>query len=115
MTITTEQDLKITEALKTAKGLSWDGCHKIYILMDAASLKQQKSYGYGDGSDSSTLITNFGPAYGLTLVHQWWEESCFLRFISTVTDEETYGSIIDQFENNEAEDLEDVDTAAWML
>ena len=82
----------IETALSSASGITWDGCHKIYILMDDEQVAYQKLEGY------KTLPITGG---SLELLQSWWDESCGLRFIYAVsTNEEDpnagYDPIIEQ-------------------
>lgn len=78
---------KVLPAVESAVGIAFDGCHKIYILLDEEAYATQASYGYGDGTDESMLIRLDDPsvrkvAYGM--VRDWYRSSCMLRFINTV-------------------------------
>ena len=111
----TTQEL-IDTALESAVAIAWDGCHKIYVLMDEEQASLMLRYGYGNGGcgtgdgDSEsrfqrvrryprptgeqagrqTSILRPGvsyaddPAQAALTLRDWWEESCCLRFISTV-------------------------------
>lgn len=104
----TETDTSTTAALRTAledaKALAWDGCHKIYVILDDGALAQMTEYGYGD--DDSYLVKVGKSAasrrHALQTLHRWWSWSCSMRFITTVHDSPTdpnkgYLSVIDQF------------------
>jgi hypothetical protein len=76
----------VTEATKTTKAIAWDGCHKIYLAMDDEQVREFTSLGYGVDDDDSVLIMA-GPASPgelLTYLRNWYEVSCFLKFISAV-------------------------------
>lgn len=70
----------VEEALQHAKGIAFDECHKIYVLMDDEQMALMKEYGY------DPLI----PAEGRTVdelldtVMGWYENSCMLRFVQSV-------------------------------
>jgi hypothetical protein len=74
---------KVEEYVQTAQGISFDGCHKIYVLMDDQQVKQCIEWGYGE--DESSLITDLNPEEMLTVLKNWYESSCDLRFIEAVT------------------------------
>jgi hypothetical protein len=104
----------IHEYTADAKGIAYDTCHKIYILMDDNQVDLMKSYGYGDENDPDTLITNdqLDSVELARVVMKWYEQSCALRFIqatrSNPTDpNEGFVDIISQFENNDDEDDDD--------
>lgn len=63
---------KLRTATIGAKGMYWDGCHKIYLGMDQADLDNATRLGY----DVVAVDVD-------RLVH-WFDNSCFLRFVSQV-------------------------------
>lgn len=71
----------IKERLSEAEAVAWDTCHKIYILMDSEQVELMRSYGY------DPLITNeeMNPDDMFSLVQEWYEGSCGLRFIQAVS------------------------------
>jgi len=70
--------------LDEAKGIAFDGCHKIYILMDHAQVHEMAGYGYG--IDDTHLITeqSMTPAEMLVTIKKWYEDSCGLEFVQSV-------------------------------
>lgn len=72
--------------LDDAKGISFDGCHKIYILMDDQQVKQSAEWGYGE--DGSFLATDLTAAEMLTVIKGWYEGSCGLKFVQSVATNE---------------------------
>ena len=58
--------------LKFAKYQTWDGCHKIYIIMDEDTATKFKEYEY--------LLEK--PDFNV--IRDWFENSCSLRFINAV-------------------------------
>jgi hypothetical protein len=107
---------KIEEYTSIARGIAWDTCHKIYILLDDEQMRLMKDYGY------DPLISHWemNSADMAAKVMEWYEDSCGLRFVSAVeTNREDpndgFITIIGQFADEEetcrqcgAED-EDVD------
>ena len=88
-----------------AKAIAWDTCHKIYLLMDNEQVELMRGYGY------EPLITSdeMTPAEMLETLKDWYESSCFLRFIDAVsTDHEDpnrgFETLIGQGESEEEED-----------
>ena len=79
---------EVAEELGTAKGIGFDGCHKIYILMDDEQMRQMTEYGYGVDNDGSFLLSGLTNAEMLTTVKKWYEDSCALRFVQSVTTDE---------------------------
>ena len=91
---------EVEEALPEAKSIAFDGCHKIYVLMDDEQTEQMRGYGY----DPLLLVTD--PTAALTTLRDWYVASCGLRFISavrTVTGDSNEGftSLIKQFEDED--------------
>lgn len=72
--------------LSDAKGIAFDGCHKIYVLMDDAQMAEMTGYGYGSG-DGSFLIHSTGVTRSelLATIKKWYEDSCALKFVQAVT------------------------------
>lgn len=77
----------VAEAVSSAKGIAFDGCHKIYVLMDDTQVRLMAGYGYGDESD--TLYTNrqMNEAELLDTLKRWYARSqrCGLQFIDKVS------------------------------
>lgn len=80
----TAQDLIIESELEfylqDAKGIAFDTCHKIYVLMDDEQMALMREYGY------DLLITSdeMTPDEMYARVVEWYEDSCGLRFIQAV-------------------------------
>ncbi len=73
-------------ALKDAKGIAFDGCHKIYVLMDDAQMAKMATYGYGEDEGSYLLTAEkLSKAEMLDTLERWYEDSCGLRFINGVS------------------------------
>jgi hypothetical protein len=66
--------------LDGAKGIAFDGCHKIYILMDDEQMAEMKGFGY------DPLISAEGntPEELLETIRDWYEDSCQLRFVQAI-------------------------------
>lgn len=71
---------KVEVAVEMAKGIAFDECHKIYVLMDDAQMEQMKEYGYDPLLSSDDLT----PAEMLETIRKWYAESCMLRFVDAV-------------------------------
>ena len=71
---------KVEVAVELAKGIAFDTCHKIYVLMDDDQMALMKGYGYDPliAADTTT------PEQMLTTIRKWYETSCGLRFVSGV-------------------------------
>jgi hypothetical protein len=104
----------VREYTNEAKGIAFDTCHKIYVLMDDAQVNLMREYGYGEDDPNSIATSDqLDPAEMATVVMAWYKKSCGLRFISAVSSDPRFGddgflSIVSQFENDEDEDDEDM-------
>ena len=94
----------VEKSLSSASGIAWDGCHKIYVLMDDNQMKEMQRIGYEPliYSKDRTSTRMFD------ILQDWWAESCELRFINAVsTNEEDpnagFESLIAQFEDDDEE------------
>ena len=90
--------------ISEAEAIAWDTCHKIYILMDSEQVKLMRGYGY------DPIITNeeMNPDDMFSLVQEWYENSCSLRFIQAVSTNNInpnlgFESLISQFDDYEEE------------
>jgi hypothetical protein len=81
MAIKTEERAEIRKYLATAKGIAWDTCHKIYILMDDEQMELMREYEY-DPLISSEEMTLGKMSATIT---RWYDESCNLRFVQAVS------------------------------
>lgn len=95
----------IKDRLESAKGIGWDGCHKIYILMDDDQMIKMQSYGY----DPLISSNQFTPNQMFKIIQRWWDQSCGLRFISAVSTNEInpnlgFEDLISQFEDQQDEE-----------
>ena len=91
----------IEERLADARGIAWDTCHKIYLLMDDEQVEDMRDLGY------DTLITvndnQATPEIMFRWLEKWWASSCSLRFIEAVSSNPTdpnqgFESLIPQFD-----------------
>ena len=87
----------ISYELPNAKAIAFDGCHKIYVLMDDEQMAQMREYGYDPliSADDQTADEM------LTTIMDWYEDSCGLRFVQAVytnhdDPNEGFVSLIDQ-------------------
>jgi len=96
---------EILEYTQEAKGIAFDTCHKIYILMDDEQMDLMRTYGYDPLISSDEL----DPEELANKVVEWYEESCALRFINAVyTNQENpndgYIQVVPQFADYEDEE-----------
>jgi hypothetical protein len=75
---TTAAWAQVAAALPEAKGIAWDTCHKIYVLMDQEQFDLMASYDY----DPLIPVTDTYEA--LQTLKEWYGDSCGLRFINAV-------------------------------
>tara|TARA_R110002110_G_scaffold171377_2_gene373820 strand:+ start:299 stop:601 length:303 start_codon:yes stop_codon:yes gene_type:complete len=90
---------RVTEALDGAVSITWEGCHKLYICMDKESHDQQIEFGY-DMIEVSQLEHVGGAADQL---FEWFDNSCGLRFISAISNGDSFDRVIPQFEYDDEE------------
>jgi hypothetical protein len=66
--------------LDGAKGIAFDGCHKIYVLMDDEQMAEMREFGY----DPLIPAEGHTPEELLETIRDWYEDSCSLRFVQAV-------------------------------
>jgi len=71
---------KVEVMCEVAKGIAFDTCHKIYVLLDDAQMDQMKEYGYDPLISSDAMK----PSEMVKTLRDWYSSSCGLRFISGV-------------------------------
>jgi hypothetical protein len=67
-------------AVDDAKGIAFDTCHKIYVLMDTEQVAKMRKYGYEEIRTSEEMT----PSEMLATLREWFGKSCPLRFIESV-------------------------------
>lgn len=67
---------RVEDALPDARLIAWDECHKIYVALDDTEAAWFR------GSDY-TLVEG-DPDVLLSTLREWYDQSCFLRFINGV-------------------------------
>jgi hypothetical protein len=95
----------VEDAVEDAKGIAFDTCHKIYVLMDTEQVEQMREYEY-DLIHTSEEMT---PSQMLDTLHEWFEKSCPLKFIEAVetnTEDPNAGftTLIEQGAQDDCED-----------
>lgn len=70
-------------ALTWADSIAFDGCHKVYVLMDEAQTTEMRGYGYGS-DDPSYLQPVTDPDEALATIQAWFYGSCGLEFVNAV-------------------------------
>lgn len=94
----------VEERIGEAKGIAWDTCHKIYILMDDEQMAKMREYEYDPLISKDEMLAEDMFA----TVKNWYEESCGLRFVDAVsTNHEDanlgFETLIGQFDTDEEE------------
>lgn len=96
----------VKEATEKAHLVAFDGCHKIYLAMDAIEAKwfEESDYTIVKGSPSEMYRTAI----------KWYDESCGLRFINAVEHNEFepnlgYTALVPQGASDEVETDDDED------
>lgn len=100
--MTPEKAFIINNALSIAHAAQWDGCHKIWILLDETQVTKAIENGL---STAPELWINIDPTSTTSLanafrtISQWYDNACPLKFITTIhTENETdiFNNIIEQ-------------------
>ena len=84
----------VEKAIPYAHLIAWDECHKIYLAMDEPTADWFR--------ENYERILESTPEAMLHTVMNWYERSCFLRFVEAVTHNEEnpndgYTQLIPQF------------------
>lgn len=109
MSVPTEVWDEIARTVQNARSIAFDGCHKIYILMDQDATDTQEGYGYRENVKGGSYLyfsTEKTPDEMLETLREWWEDSCGLRFMYAITDDD-YESLIAQGQYEDEDDFED--------
>jgi hypothetical protein len=96
--------------MEDARGIAFDTCHKIYVLMDDAQIAKMREYEYDPLYTKDEMSA--GEMY--ETLKTWYAESCGLRFIEAVSTvegdpNEGFETLIGQGDDydEEEEDYED--------
>jgi len=92
----------VYERVSEAKGIAWDTCHKIYLLMDSEQVDLMRGYGY----DPLITADQMSSDEMFSLVQEWYEDSCSLRFIDAVSTNHInpnagFETLVSQFDEEE--------------
>ena len=87
---------RVREAVEDAQGICWEGCHKIYVLMDQSSCDYFGGMGYQIRPTGNVDIA-------MQELYQWFDLSCGLRFIDKVSDQDRFEGLINQFSYDDEE------------
>ena len=70
----------VEEYVAACKGIAFDTCHKIYVLMDDAQIAKTREYEY----DPLYTTAEMSADEMLATLKHWYAESCGLKFIEAV-------------------------------
>lgn len=70
----------VESSLYGAKGIAFDTCHKIYVLLDDEQVALMREYEY----DLIFTSEEMNPEQMLDTLKEWYEKSCALKFIQAV-------------------------------
>lgn len=114
MATTTMEDYwdDVKREVEYAKCISFDGCHKIYLAMDDTQAQWFKENYNGEECDDMTFEGTAEEMF--ELLKKWYENSCSLKFIQSVTTNEAdpnegFESLIPQCAEDEDEEDEEED------
>ena len=79
---------RLRKACTSAELIAWDGCHKIYLAMDPASAKVFDDY--------DIVVTRDEGEDFFEIINEWYEQSCMLKFVDSITNVEEYAAIVPQ-------------------
>jgi hypothetical protein len=87
-----------------AKGIAWDTCHKIYVLMDNEQLALMRKYEY----EEIRTAEEMSRSELLETLKDWFSRSCPLKFIQAVETNEHdpnagFTDLIGQFDTDKDE------------
>jgi hypothetical protein len=75
----------VENALEDAILIAFDGCHKMYVALDDEQADWfRENYAYNANVRSVRTFTGT-PEEMLATLKVWWDESCGLKFINSVT------------------------------
>ena len=96
----------VEDRIDECRGIAFDTCHKIYVLMDDNQMAQMKEYNY----DPLISADEMSAKDMFDTVKKWYDKSCSLRFVnavSTVAENEDandgFETLIGQFDSDDEE------------
>ena len=100
---------KVEERIGDAHSIAFDGCHKIYLNMDAEQTRQTESYGYNEDGSQMRYAADRTRGELLGILHEWFDESCGLRFINAVSTvdgdpNDGFETLIGQFDEDDEDE-----------
>ena len=76
----------VANYIDNAQAIAWDGCHKIYLAMDAEQADWfQANYDHVIRRVVLSPLRELDNTNMMIAINNWWAESCMLRFVSAVT------------------------------
>jgi hypothetical protein len=97
----------VEEYINDAVLIAFDGCHKIYLAMDQEEAEWFAKNYNGEGCTDRNFTGS--PSEMLKTIHDWWDESCSLRFVNAVWHNEAdpnagFVSLISQMAEDEVDE-----------
>lgn len=71
----------VKDRIVDARGIAFDTCHKIYVLMDVEQMVKMKEYEYDPLISDSEMSAD----EMFDTVKKWYADSCGLRFVQAVS------------------------------
>lgn len=102
--LTSSQAERLHAVIDNALLVAWDGCHKIYLAMDKVEADWFRAeYPHTVGPHPEEMIA---------AVERWWEQSCFLRFVNSVSHDPVdpnrgFTDVIPQFDEDDEDNDDD--------
>lgn len=108
----------VERAIPETKAIAFDGCHKIYLLLDEKQVEKMATIGYGKDNDGSELLRVhelpenlngfISRSSVLPFIKRWFDDSCGLEFVDSVRTvdgdpNDGFRALIEQFEFEEEE------------
>ena len=87
---------EIESALDKAVSITWEGCHKIYVALDMEGHNNLAASRY-------KLVPVQDKTEALNQLYEWFDISSGLRFISGLAADNTFHTVIRQFDYDEEE------------
>lgn len=92
---------RMAPVMPEVKSIAWDGCHKIYVLLDDEQTAEMRGIGYGDEWGALIETNTLPDRTVLDILEHWFRESCGLVFINSVrtvagNPNDGFGRIIEQ-------------------
>jgi hypothetical protein len=88
----------VVDHIDDAKLAAWDGCHKIYLAMDADEAAEMADYPHTFVGTADEMLAT---------VAAWYDQSCGLRFVNAIGGGHDFTDLISQFDPRDPDYDED--------